>query len=92
MSIKTKTIPQITERIQNPTDTNNGAPRVLVDSNILGVKKLFNAFPSSGLVNIIPKAVASYFPLNQKETILACAVIRDSDAIPNNILPIRSIK
>lgn len=82
----------MTEKIQNPTETNNGAPRVLVDSKIFGVKKLFNALPSSGLVNIIPKAVASYFPLNQNETILACAVIKDSDAIPNNILPMRSIK
>jgi hypothetical protein len=36
-----------------------------------GVSQLFNAFPSSGKVIAMPKANASYLPLNQNETMLA---------------------
>jgi hypothetical protein len=53
-----------------------------------GVHKLFKAFPNSGKVIAIPKANASYLPLNQNDTMLACAVTKLSLAIPNNILPI----
>jgi hypothetical protein len=56
---------------QMKTDTKRGVPRLPDDSYIIGVTKLFSAFPSSGKVTAIPKAKASYFPLNQKETMLA---------------------
>jgi hypothetical protein len=83
-------VPQLTKQI--PTDTRRGGPSYYpAASYIKGVHKLFKALPSSGKVIAIPNAKASYFPLNQNDTILACAVTKLSLAIPNNILPINIV-
>ena len=58
---------------------------------MIGVSQLFRALPSSGKVTAMPRAKASYLPLNQKETILAWAVIRDSLANPNKMRPMRIV-
>jgi hypothetical protein len=57
--------------VQTPTEAKSGGPKLWVLSYIIGVKKLFRALPSSGIVIARPRAKASYFPTNQNETKLA---------------------
>lgn len=73
------------------TDTKRGVPKLCVFWYMIGVIQLFTALPNSGKVMAMPSAKASSFPLNQNDTILACAVIKLSLANPNNILPISMV-
>ena len=61
---------------QNNYDTRKGVPKLSVYSFISGVSQLFKALPNSGKVIAKPSAKANYLPLNQWDTMLACAVSR----------------
>ena len=52
-------------------ENKKGSPRFWLLSKITGVRKLFNAFPSSGKVIPIPRANACSVPWNQIEIMLA---------------------
>jgi hypothetical protein len=62
--------------MQMKTETRRGVPRLPDFYAMIGVIQLLSAFPNYGKVIAIPSAKASSFPLNQKETMLACAVIK----------------
>ena len=55
----------------------------------IGDSTLFRALPISGTVIMMPTAVASSFPRNQRLTIAVCEVIRFSLAIPKTARPMR---
>jgi len=83
----TRKIEEKKENAQSNTLTNSGSviDPVLFYRN--GDRKLLSALPISGMVMIIPIAVASSLPLNHKLTMEVCEVMRLSQATPNTALP-----